>query len=75
MFIGYPIYTFTSSAVDSLVLNPITAQVEVKFMWGGRYVYEGVSRRAILHLMANQGQSLGKWVNRHCLQRNVAISI
>jgi len=65
MFIGYPIATYGSTAIEDLTVNPITGKVQVKFMWGRRYVLKA-SRRAILDLMANSDQSLGRWVNWHC---------
>ena len=74
MFIGFPITTHGSTAIEILTVNPATAQVEVKFLWGGRYVYNGISRRAILSLMANSDCSLGQWVNRYCLQRNITLT-
>jgi hypothetical protein len=74
MFIGYPITTHGSTAIEELTVNPITGQVQVKFLWGGRYTYEGISRRAILDLMANTDCSLGQWVNRHCLQRHITLT-
>lgn len=74
MFIGFPITTHGSTAIETLTVNPATAQVEVKFMWGGRYVYNGISRRAILGLMANSDCSLGQWVNRYCLKRDIILT-
>jgi hypothetical protein len=74
MFIGYPIATYGSSCIDTLTVNPITGQVQVEFIWSGRYVYDGVSRRAILALMANSDCSLGQWVNRHCIHRNTILN-
>lgn len=74
MFIGYPIATYGSTAIEDLTVNPITGKVQVKFMWGGRYKYDGVSRRAILDLIANSDQSLGQWVNRHCIQRHTILN-
>lgn len=74
MFIGFPITTHGSTAIETLTVNPVTAQVEVKFLWGGRYVYDGISRRAILSLMANSDCSLGQWVNRYCLKRDIEVT-
>jgi hypothetical protein len=66
--IGFPILTADSNAIDTLTVNPITGKAEVRFRsyWGATYVFK-VSRRAALALTLNSDQSLGQWVNRHCL--------
>jgi hypothetical protein len=67
--IGLPINTADSNAIDTLTVNLITGQVAVRFFsyWTRRpYIFK-VSRRAALALTLNSDQSLGQWVNRHCL--------
>ena len=67
--IGLPINTADSDAIDTLTVNPITGQAAVRFRsyWTRRpYIFK-VSRRAALALSFNSDQSLGQWVNRHCL--------
>ena len=53
----------TSSCVNFINVNPITAYVVVGYKNGSIAHYENVSRRAILNLMMNQNISLGFWVN------------
>jgi hypothetical protein len=53
----------TSSCVDFINVNPITAYVVVGYKSGSIAHYENVSRRAILNLMINENISLGFWVN------------
>ena len=38
---------------------------------GNIYEYSNVSRRAILSVMTNDKQSLGKWVNHNCKTKGV----
>ena len=67
--IGLPITTHGSSAIDTLTINPITGRAAVRFRsyWTrAPYIYK-VSRSAALALSLNSDQSLGQWVNRHCL--------
>jgi len=67
--IGLPILTAGSDAIDTLTVDPITGRAAVRFRsyWTRRpYVFK-VSRRAALALSLNSDQSLGQWVNRHCL--------
>ena len=67
--IGLPITTHGSSAIDTLTINPITGRAAVRFQsYPTRtpYIYK-VSRSAALALSLNSNQSLGQWVNRHCL--------
>ena len=67
--IGLPITTHGSSAIDTLTINPITGRAAVRFQsYPTRtpYIYK-VSRSAALALSLNSDQSLGQWVNRHCL--------
>jgi hypothetical protein len=67
--IGIPINTIGSSAIDTLMVNPITGKVAVRFQryWTRQpYVFK-VSRRDALALTLNSDVSLGQWVNRHCL--------
>ena len=67
--IGLPINTADSNAIDTLTINPITGRAAVRFQsYPTRtpYIYK-VSRSAALALSLNSDQSLGQWVNRHCL--------
>ena len=38
---------------------------------GNIYEYSGVSRRAIFSIIANDKQSIGKWVNHNCKTKGV----
>jgi len=68
--IGLPIATYNSDAIETLTVNPITGQVAVRFeRYYTRQPYTfKVSRRAALALTLNSNQSLGRWVNRHCIK-------
>lgn len=57
----------TSDAVYFMTANPLTGVVNVTFKGGRSYKYTGVSRRAILNLLANPNMSLGFWVNENCV--------
>ena len=57
----------TSDAVYFMTANPVTGVVNVTFNGGRSYKYTGVSRRAILNLLANPNMSLGFWVNENCV--------
>jgi hypothetical protein len=59
----FNISTRTSSCVNFINVNPITAYVVVGYKNGSIAHYENVSRRAILNLMINENISLGFWVN------------
>jgi len=65
----YPICTADSDAIETLSVNPITGTVRVRFQrYYTRQPYTfKVSRSAIASLIWNSDQSLGQWVNRHCL--------
>ena len=64
------INTIGSDAINRMTVDPITASVRVRFRGGTKfYRFDGISRRAILSLMAWQDRSLGQWVNCHCLAR------
>jgi len=60
----------TSDAVYFMTANPLTGVVNVTFNGGRSYKYTGVSRRAILNLLANPNMSLGFWVNENCVNTN-----
>ena len=53
----------SSDAVYFMTANPLTGVVNVTFNGGNSYKYTGVSRRAIINLLANPNMSLGFWVN------------
>ena len=56
----------TSDAVDSMSVSPLRGIVRATFS-SGTYEYTGVSRRAILNLIANPNMSLGSWINENVL--------
>jgi hypothetical protein len=62
----------SSDAVYFMTANPLTGTVNVTFNGGNSYKYTGVSRRAILNLLANPNMSLGFWVNANCVNSNRA---
>ena len=67
----------SSDAVYFMTANPLTGTVNVTFKGGRSYKYSGVSRRAILNLLANPNMSLGFWVNENCVntkRTNVAFN-
>ena len=43
----------------------------VQYTNGNIYEYSGVSRRAIFSVIANDKQSIGKWVNHNCKTKGV----
>ena len=57
----------SSDAVYFMTANPLTGVVNVTFNGGNSYKYTGVSRRAIINLLANPNMSLGFWVNKNCI--------
>lgn len=58
-----------STAIHHLTVNPITGSARVTFTSGDAYRFTGVSRRAILAAAWHSPESLGQWVNCHCLAR------
>ena len=56
----------TSDAVDSISVSPLRGIVRATFS-SGTYEYTGISRRAILNLIANPNMSLGLWINENVL--------
>ena len=62
----------SSDAVYFMTANPFTGVVNVTFKGGRSYKYTGVSRRAIINLLANPNMSLGFWVNANCVNSNRA---
>ena len=58
----------TSDAVDSMVVDPLRGKV-IATLSSGTYEYHGVSRRAILNLLANPNMSLGLWINENVLAK------
>ena len=66
----HKINTIGSDAIKRMTVDPLKGSVRVCFRGGSKvYRFDGVSRFAILSLMAWQDRSLGQWVNRHCLAR------
>ena len=60
----------SSDAVYFMTANPLTGVVNVTFNGGNSYKYTGVSRRAIINLLANPNMSLGFWVNANLVNSN-----
>ena len=60
----------SSDAVYFMTANPLTGVVNVTFNGGNSYKYTGVSRRAIINLLANPNMSLGFWVNANRVNSN-----
>ena len=56
----------TSDAVESLSVSPLRGIVRATFS-SGTYEYTGISRRAILNLIANPNMSFGLWINENVL--------
>ena len=61
----FTVSTRSSSFVESIAVNPLTACVDVTYKSGQICSYENVSRRAILNLMVTKNMSLGFWVNEN----------
>ena len=60
-----------SSAIQGLWTYPLEGKVTVQYTNGNIYEYSGVSRRAIFSVIANDKQSIGKWVNHNCKTKGV----
>ncbi len=60
-----------SSAIQELHVYPLEGKCTVMYNNGNIYSYSGVSRRAIFSVIANDKQSLGKWVNHNCKTKGV----
>ena len=58
----------TSSAVESVIVNPVRGTASVLFANQYAYTYTNVSRRAIANLLLNPNMSLGFWVNQNCIR-------
>ena len=58
----------TSDAVDSIVVDPVRGKVLATFS-SGTYEDTGLSRRAIVNLIANPNMSLGLWINENVLAK------
>jgi len=74
----FPINCNDSRSVWTLRLNPITGTARVRWFSGPltEYRHTGISRRAILKMLWYSGDtSLGQWVNRHCLQSHVTVTV
>ena len=54
----------TSSCIDVIAVNPLTAVAVVRYDNGREYTYKNVSRRSIINLMFNKSVSLGFFANR-----------
>ena len=61
-----------SSAIQELFVYPIEGKCSVMYNNGHIYEYSNVSRRAIFSIIANDKQSIGKWVNHNCKTKGVA---
>ena len=63
----YPINTSNSNAIDTLIANPITGSVRVRFHKTPARLYRlKASRLEILMLLLDSDLCLGRWVNLHC---------
>jgi hypothetical protein len=63
----YQISTADSTAIDTLIANPITGSVRVRFHKTPARLYRlRASRLEILLLLLDSDLSLGRWVNLHC---------
>ena len=60
-----------SSAIQELFVYPNEAKCSVMYNDGNIYEYSNVSRRAIMSVILNDKQSLGKWVNHNCKTKGV----
>lgn len=60
-----------SSAIQELFVYPLEGKCSVMYNNGNIYEYSGVSRRAIFSIIANDKQSIGKWVNHNCKTKGV----
>ena len=60
-----------SSAIRELHVYPLEGKAQVMYNNGDLYEYSNVSRRAIFSVIANDKQSLGKWVNHNCKTKGV----
>ena len=60
-----------SSAIQELFVYPLEGKCSVMYNDGNIYEYSNVSRRAIFSIIANDKQSLGKWVNHNCKTKGV----
>ena len=61
----------TSDAIERIVTNTIKGQAAVVYTSGHAYVYDNVSRLALLNLKAQPNMSLGFWVNHNCANKPV----
>ena len=52
-----------SDCADKIVVSLKDATAIVYYTNGSVYLYQGVSRRAILNLLLNDNISLGRWIN------------
>ena len=52
-----------SDCADRIVVNVMDANCIVYYTNGSVYLYQGVSRRALINLVLNDNISLGRWIN------------
>ncbi len=55
----------TSAAIEKVAVDLFTKECVVTFKNGYTYLYENVSRRAMMMLVINDDVSLGFWVNNN----------
>ena len=60
-----------SSCIEELTVDPIMARATVVFKDGYHYNYTNVSRFAIVNLLQDQAQSIGRWVNKNLKSKKV----
>ena len=58
----------SSTAVESLSLDRPSKTALVEFKNGRKYTYSNVNDSAIESALLNPAQSIGKWVNKNCIQ-------
>ena len=52
----------TSTAIEAIQVNPLTAQVVLRFTNGQEYKYSNVKRSKIINLLLQPNISFGFWV-------------
>ena len=61
-----------SSSINELWVYPYEGRCTVMFKDGHLYEYTNVSRRALFNVLVNPSVSLGKWVNKNCVNNHDA---
>ena len=61
-----------SSSINELWVYPYEGKCTVMFKDGHLYEYTNVSRRSLFNVLVNPSVSLGKWVNKNCVNNHDA---